>query len=290
VGRAAEWVAVRVEVPAAIADAVANFLLERGAAGIVTDDASARARIEAHVARGDESTLVHDLRRYLDSLAAMDAAWACGDVEVEPVPPVDWDAIFKTHHRPQPIGDRLLVAPPWDVPESRGREILIIEPGMAFGTGQHATTRTCLEEIEAAVAETSPRSALDVGTGSGVLAAACARLGVERVVALDLDPAVLPLARATFLNNEVPHVMLLGGPIAAVRGTFDLVVANLLADTLVREADALTATVAPTGHLVVSGILDDQTARVAAAFRGWRIAAERAENRWRTLRLVCERN
>jgi ribosomal protein L11 methyltransferase len=288
VGGEGDWIAVRVEVPAAVADAVANFLLEHGAAGIVTDDASERTRIEGHVVRGDDAPLVRDLRRYLASLAALDAGWTCGEVEVEPVPPLDWEAVFRTHHRPLAIGARLMVAPPWDVPDAPGREVLVVEPGMAFGTGQHATTRTCLEEIEVAVQEVAPRSALDVGTGSGVLAAALARLGVPHVVALDLDVAVLPLARVTLDRNAARGVLLLAGTAAAVRSRFDLVVANLLADTIVHDADSLAARVAPGGRLVLSGILDDQAARVASAFPGWRVDAERADARWRTLRLVRE--
>ena len=121
--------------------------------------------------------------------------------------------------------------------------MLVIEPGMAFGTGQHATTRGCLEAIEAAVVAGHVGSALDVGTGSGILALALARLGVPRVVALDVDPAVLPLARENLARNGAPQVLLFAGTAAAVRGRFDLVVANLLADTLIDEAPALAAAV-----------------------------------------------
>src|SRR4029077_2311524 len=151
------------------------------------------------------------------------------------------------HHRPLVIGRRLLVAPPWDVPDAPDREVLVIEPGMAFGTAQHDTTRTCLEEIETAVAERQVRSALDVGTGSGVLAMALARLGVPRVVAFDLDAGVLPLARENLARNGAGAVLLAAGTVEAVRGRFDLVVANLLADALIDEASALAATVAPGG-------------------------------------------
>jgi ribosomal protein L11 methyltransferase len=156
---------------------------------------------------------------------------------------------------------------------------------MAFGTGQHETTRTCLEEIEAAVATGAVRSALDVGTGTGVLAAALARLGVVRVVALDTDPAVLPVARANLARNRAAAVLVLAGGVAALRARFDLVVANLLADALVAEAPALTALLEPSGRLVVSGVLDAQAADVVAAFPGLRLTETRAADPWRTLRL-----
>jgi ribosomal protein L11 methyltransferase len=288
-----EWTALHVEVAEAAADAVANFLVERGAAGIVTDEPEAdggapRVRLEAHVHAGDAGALATALRAYLDELRRLDAAWTAGPVAATPVPSVDWERVFRAHHTPTPVGDRLLVAPPWDVPDVPGREVLVIEPGMAFGTGQHATTRTCLEEIEALVADGRVAAALDVGTGSGLLAAALARLGVARVVALDVDAAVLPLARANLDRNGAGRVVLLGGTVAAVRARFDLVVANILADTLVDEARALADAVGSRGHLVLSGILADQAPRVLAAFPGWRTAHVRADDPWRTLRLVRE--
>ena len=288
------WVALSLDVPSALADALANFLIEAGAPGVVTDvddpgtpsPPTGTTRLEAHVRPEDEAAVTSALRRYLASLAEIDAAARAVRVARHDVAPVDWEESFRAHHRPLAIGERLLVAPPWDVPAAAGREVLVIEPGMAFGTGQHATTRTCLEEIEAAVREGPVRSALDVGTGSGVLAAALARLGVPRVVAVDADAAVLPLARVTLLRNDAPQVRLAGGTAAAVRFRFDLVVANLLADALVADAPALEAAVAPSGRLVVSGLLDTQVETVLAAYPGWRVAAERAEERWRTLRLV----
>ena len=286
-----EWAALRVEVASAAADAVANFLVERGAPGVLTEDADAdgdRIRLEAHVPAPASDALVGALRAYLHELARLDGTWTAGPIEVCGVPAVDWEGVFRAHHVPMAIGRRLLVAPPWDVPDVRDREVLVIEPGMAFGTGQHATTRTCLEEIEARVAEATVRSALDVGTGSGLLAAALARLGVPRVVAIDVDPAVLPLARANVDANGAGRVLVLGGTLSAVRGRYDLVVANILADTLIAEAPALAAAVAPGGRLVLSGILTAQAPRVLAAFPGWRATRVRAEEPWRTLVLERE--
>jgi ribosomal protein L11 methyltransferase len=283
-----EWIALRVEVASAAADSVANFLVERGAPGILTeeaDDGTDRTRLEAHVPAITSEALATALRAYLHELARLDRTWTAGPVEVLPVPVVDWERVFRAHHVPIAIGRRLLVAPPWDVPDAPDREVLVIEPGMAFGTGQHATTRTCLEEIEARVSAGGVESALDVGTGSGLLAAALARLGVPHVVALDVDPAVLPLARANLDANGAGRVVVLGGTLAAVRGRYDLVVANILADTLVAEAPALSAAVAAGGRLVLSGLLTAQAPHVLAAFPGWRAASVRADEPWRTLGL-----
>ncbi len=285
-----EWMTISVDVPASVAEAVADFFTAEGVPGVITDLPDgppwSRARLEAHLPAGRHLELASALATYVGRLTASDAANV--RVDVTPVPDTDWDAVFRRHHRPLVVGRRLLVAPPWDVPPAPGREVLVIEPGMAFGTGQHATTRGCLEEIEAAVEEAEVGSALDVGTGSGVLAAALARLGVPRVVACDVDPAVVPLARANLDRNRAGTVQLIAGPAGAIRARFDLVVANLLAATIVAEASALAAAVAPGGRLVVSGLLDGQLATVRTAYPAWRVAATRAAGAWRTLRLVRE--
>jgi len=282
------WITIRVEVAPEVADAVANFLVEAGASGVLTEANGARTRLEAPVPAAAEAQVVAAVERYLTSLGEIAPAARGATLAAVPVPVVDWQALWRQHHRPVAVGRRLLVAPPWDVPRPAGREVLVIEPGMAFGTGQHATTRACLEAIEAAVGTGQVRSALDIGTGSGVLALALARLGVERVVALDTDPAVVPLARANLARNGAARVALLAGPLAAVRGRFDLVVANLLADAIVAEAGALARAVGPGGRLVVSGLVAEQLPAVRAAYPGWRVTETRAEGAWRTLTLVRE--
>lgn len=288
------WRVVRLEVAEHLADAAASFLEDEGVTTLVTGlrettssgpEAPERTTIEAHVPEARARPLADSLARWLASLATIEPAAAEARVATTPLPPLDWDAVFRAHHRPFAVGERLLVAPPWDVPDAAGREVLVVEPGMAFGTGQHETTRTCLEEIEAAVAGGAVRSALDVGTGTGVLAAALARLGVPHVTALDTDVAVLPLARANLVRNRAGAVALLAGGVAAVRAQFDLVVANLLADILIADAQALATVVAPGGRLVVSGLLDTQADAVAAAFPAFRLTATRAAGPWRTLRL-----
>jgi ribosomal protein L11 methyltransferase len=288
------WRVVRLEIAEHLADAAASFLADEGVTTLVTGvrdaaaDAAAmpeRTVLEAHVPAARAGALAGGLARWLGSLAAIDPAATEARVTTTSLPALDWDAVFRAHHRPLAVGERLLVAPPWEVPAAAGREVLVIEPGMAFGTGQHDTTRTCLEEIEAAVASGSVRCALDVGTGTGVLATALARLGVPHVTALDTDVAVLPLARANLARNGAGAVSLVAGGVAAVRAQFDLVVANLLADILVADAEPLAMAVAPSGRLVVSGLLDTQADAVAVAFPAFRRTATRAAGPWRTLRL-----
>jgi len=288
-----DWVAVLVEAPEAAADALTNFLFEQGAAAVIDDarfivgpSPQSRRLMEAHMPAGAAAALVGALRTYASAIAALDARLGPVRVDTAPVPPTDWEGVFRAHHRPVAVGARLLVAPPWDVPEAGGREVIVIDPGMAFGTGQHPTTRTCLEELEDLSATRRLESVLDVGTGTGILAAAAARLGVPRVVGIDIDPGALPVARATLARNGVAHVSLVAGGLAALRGRYDLVLANLLADALIAEAPALIAHTAPGGRVVASGILEEQLDSVAAAFAPWRVEYVRADGPWRTVRFA----
>ena len=291
---AAEWVAVRVDVSDIAADAVGALLLEHGATSLLlgeSDDPDpgplGTTRVEAHFSPAVATTVAAALSDHLPRLRGIfPGIWFA--TRVTALPAVDWNATFRRHHRPMRVGRRLLVAPPWDVPEAGAREVLIIEPGMAFGTGQHATTRGCLEEIEAAIDAGAVRSALDVGTGSGLLAAALARLGVPTVVAIDNDPAVLELARANLRQNGAGRVQVVGGTAAAVTGLYDLVVANLLLDVIVQDAADLALRVGPRGRLVLSGLLATQVETAVAAFPGWRRTAMREEAPWATVRLERE--
>jgi ribosomal protein L11 methyltransferase len=288
-----EWVAIRIEAPEAAVDALANFLFEHGAAAVIDDvcfavgpGSESGGLMEAHVPAGQAAALVGALRAYASAIATLDATLGPVHVDTAPVPSMDWEAVFRAHHRSVAIGTRLLVAPPWDLPESGGREVIVIDPGMAFGTGQHPTTRTCLEELEDLTATRRLESVLDVGTGTGILAAAAARLGVPRVVGIDIDLGALPVARATLIRNDVAHVSLVAGRLAAVRGRYDLVLANLLADALIAEAAALIEHTTPGGWVVASGILEQQVPSVAAAFTPWRVEHIRADGPWRTVRFT----
>lgn len=288
------WVVLTVDLDEDAADPMASFLADEGVPSLVTgvhearegeEPVPGRTRLEAHVPAAEADRLEGCVRRFAAELESLVPGWAPIAVARRAEEAGDWIAAFRAHHRPLPVGRRLLVAPPWDVPPSHERIVLVVEPAMAFGTGQHPTTRTCLEEVEELVALGEIRSALDVGTGSGILAAALARLGVPRVVALDVDPSALAEARVTCVRNGAATVRLLAGRAAAVDEVFDLVVANLLADALVEEAETLASRVGPGGRLVVSGLLAEQRARVVAAYPDWRVTRGREDPPWQTLRL-----
>lgn len=197
-----------------------------------------------------------------------------------------WKAWFKASR----VTDRVVIRPSWEpwVPAPDDR-VLDLDPGTAFGTGGHATTRLCLAEVDRLVGrgEVVAR-VLDVGTGSGVLAIAAARLGAHAVVAVDNDPEAVLVARENAARNAVDDLVQVSQtPLEQLPGTFDLVLANILAPTLLQLREALLARVRPGGRAVLSGILADEGADVQAGFEALGMVLERldAEGEWVSLTL-----
>jgi ribosomal protein L11 methyltransferase len=200
----------------------------------------------------------------------------------------DWAEAWKRGYAPQRIG-RILIVPSWlDEPMAPGEVAIRLDPGMAFGTGLHPTTRGCLALLQRV--EPMPDRCLDVGTGSGILGLAALRLGVSRVIGLDTDPVAVTAATA---NAVVNH---LGDRLEARRGTvtvdegeepFPLVLANLVATLLIDLSLALAANTAPGGTLIASGIIgprgDEVLASLVAA--GFWLVDRIDDGEWVSLRL-----
>ena len=180
----------------------------------------------------------------------------------EDAPDTDWSTAWRSRIRSTRVG-RLWVGPPWETPPE-DVVALTIEPKMAFGTGDHPTTALCLAAVEAFCAAHPGGSVLDVGTGTGVLALMGRKLGAGRVVGVDNDPMSVTLARENASLNGIDGVELSGAPLEAVDGRFDLVVANILANTLVELAPALVRHTRE--RLVLAGVLIHQKDEVREAF------------------------
>lgn len=179
---------------------------------------------------------------------------------------------------------RFVVAPPWDLspdtPANEASILIVIEPSMGFGTGHHESTRLCLLALE--TLDVRKRRVLDVGTGSGVLAIAAARLGAAHVLAIDVDPDAIASAHDNVLRNGVSgvvHVRRADLATAAVDAV-DVVLANLTAVMLMGHAIVLSGLVAPAGSLVASGFTSDQASMVIGAFPELETADRRSENGW----------
>ncbi len=196
-----------------------------------------------------------------------------------------WRERWKQYFKPLQASPRFVVAPPWEAPEVLvGQHLIVIEPAMAFGTAQHETTALCLTGIDRLYAEQDPgpKTVLDVGTGTGILAIAAALLGAEDVTGTDNDPNAVLAARDNLRLNPAlagRRIAFSDTPLDEVPGRFELVVANILTSTLIMLAPALAARVAPGGRLMLSGILAEQAPEIVAVFTAEGLGHEHTEDK-----------
>lgn len=253
---------VTVSLEPAVGEIVALLLRRAGALGIQEIDEQRELRLIAYFATPvSAASIERECRRAL-RLAEFSPS-ALFSVKVEPLVERDWLQTWKRGYRPFTVGRRFLIAPSWESPPAAGDRLLItIDPGMAFGTGTHETTRQCLLALEK---YWGGRSLLDVGTGTGILAIAAAKLSpTARIVAVDIDPAAGRVARENFAANGVAgRVALIIGSIDRIRQeTFEMVLANLTTATIQRLMPGLIDHVEPGGYLVLSGILDEEESQM----------------------------
>ncbi len=249
-----------VEVPLPRAEEVAAELFDEGAAGVEFRDGEGTPMPGARLPPPGSALLV---AWFPEEDAARNAAAAHGG-EVAEVADEDWGEGWKKDFRPLDVG-RVRIRPSWisEAPPPGSVEV-VLDPGMAFGTGSHATTALCLAALSDLLAARPGASVLDVGTGSGILAIAARKLGAGRVAANDDDPKAVEVARENAAANGVALEVVLAP--AEIPGTFDLVVANILANTLVELAPQLAAKVARGGVVLLSGILAPQEDEVRRAY------------------------
>jgi ribosomal protein L11 methyltransferase len=281
------WIQLSVRAKPASLDAIANFLIERGSPGVVMK----KRVVEAFFVHSRaDAVLKREVGRFLAGIARISSNRADSAVHWRVLAEGDWQNSWKRFIKPRRVGKRFWVTPPWlTAPNFRQRQVITIEPGMAFGTGTHATTRSCLEYLEqiAGFFSGRPFTALDVGTGAGILAIALVKLGAHEVWAIDNDPIAIKVARENLsANDALKQVRLSGKNLNEIRGRFPVVVANLTAETLLDLAVALERKVSARGYLILSGILHSKSNAIARRFGGrFRIVKRRRRQEWMTLLL-----
>ena len=196
----------------------------------------------------------------------------------------DWATAWKAFYKPFRVGRRLLVTPPWEHPELAPEDLpLVIDPGMAFGTGSHPTTQLCLTALEDYVRP--GHSVADIGTGSGILAIAAAKLGAAPVAANDNDPLAVRIARENAAANGVSVEVTDDLP----TGQHDVVVANILADVIIGMSEELHVLLAPGGTLIASGIIDTREADVRQALESIELTHSETRRQTEWVALVFRR-
>lgn len=184
---------------------------------------------------------------------------------VEPVAEQNWVQLTQSQFDPIRVSERLWIVPSWHESPDPAAINLILDPGMAFGTGSHPTTRLCLEWLERNVS--AGNTVLDYGCGSGILAIAAARLGAGHVAGVDIDPQAVDAAKANAERNGVTALFV--DSAAPVAGEYDVVVANILSNPLRVLAPAICAHVRSGGRLALSGILREQADEIVAIYAQW---------------------
>ena len=288
---ARNYVQVAFEIPAAMVDDAAGMLVAEGAMGCAVGG--------DHRSAHRHATL--ELQAYFDRLgrsrlAAIRHAMAAAGMLARPdrtprrqlIEDPGWATAWMDRFEPLRVGRHLLIVPPWNSNVGTRRLRLVINPGQAFGTGHHPTTYGALATIEKLCAAQHFEQALDVGTGSGVLAIAMRLMGVARVTAIDIDALAIHNARENAaLNSLAGKIRFATAPLARLRPRFDLITANILSSTLIAMATTLTRLLARRGRLVLGGILNREAAAVLRSYGPpLRCLVVRRDRGWSTLVLA----
>lgn len=301
-----QWAEVSVDTSHEATELVSEILQELGAAGVVIEDPALlneyirsglwdytdlkeseeteAVRVKAYWALDEE--LEGKLQRLavrLDGLAAHGIDTGAGAVSWKAVADEDWAETWKEFFHTEKIGARTVIKPTWEEYEAGAGEIVAeLDPGAAFGTGQHATTALCIRALEELVRP--GMTVFDIGTGSGVLAIVAAKLGAKRVEAVDFDPVAVRVARENVRQNGAEDVVRTGQSdlLKSVEGEADLIIANIIADIIVRLFGEVEAHLAPDGTMLLAGIIEDRLQDVveAAALHGFAVEKIEQEKGW----------
>ncbi len=284
-----QWAEVSVDTSHEAMDLLALILQELGAGGVIIEDPALLntyirsgfwdytdlkeseqtecVQVKAYLVLDKElKTRLKDLALRLDGLQRHGINIGKGTVSWRAVKDEDWSNQWKKFFHTEKIGRRTVIKPTWEKYDAKEGEIIVeIDPGAAFGTGQHATTALCIRMLENLV---RPKmTVFDVGTGSGVLAIVAAKLGAARVEALDFDPVALRIASENVRQNDAEMVVCTkkSDLLQSVVGQADLIVANIIADIILRLLGVARAYLAPGGSLLLSGIIEERLQDVTQA-------------------------
>ncbi len=269
------WVQLRLDTDPEQAAALEDLLLESGAAAVTLEDNADQPVLEPGVGemplwQQTRVTGLYPADTDMDAVFAHfpDDLLARCNQRVEILEDRDWEREWMQHYQPMQFGERLWVCPSWLEPPEPDAVTVMLDPGLAFGTGTHPTTALCLEQI--ARCDTDGISVIDYGCGSGILAVAALKLGAASAVGVDNDPQALVACRDNAERNGIPQgrlrVLAPEEALALPQGEAQLVLANILAGPLMSLSDTLLGLLAPGGTLLLSGLLDTQAEGLMAHY------------------------
>lgn len=298
-----EWTEISIQTAQEAVEAVANVLHEAGAGGVVIEDptcflaqvdkygvgelpeplpSDGKVTVKAYLPVNDQLPLrlkaVQDeLNRVLKLLSV------AGDISLQKVAEEEWSTVWKAYYKPLRVGDKIIIKPVWEHCQTKTDDIVIeLDPGMAFGTGNHPTTTMALILLQRYLKPGF--KVFDIGTGSGILAIAAAKLGAQEVTAVDVDPVALESAWENCQRNHVTDkvVVLPGDLLEEVMGQADLVVANITADVLLSLINDLPTHILPHGVFIGSGIIEPyfDDIKEALADKGFKLLEIMGQEEW----------
>ena len=277
------WMKLELSVPEELVEGISNFMIEIGAQGVYEETLEPWVANDLPELVGNDVVYAYlpfdphlenrlaRLQGYIEGLADLFPELAKVSYKQETIEDPDWGEQWKKYFKPLRVGREIVIKPTWERYAPEGGDIVIeIDPGMAFGTGQHASTRMCLEALEEVIAKDRAIKAwevLDVGTGTGILGIACAKLGAEKVLCLDVDKKAVSIARENIQMNDVADRVKAGSrDVTSLEGSFDLIVANLTEKILTKLRPTLVDLLRPRGYLIISGIIIDNRAMIEESF------------------------
>jgi len=259
------WLVVELLIPEEFGEAVSNFLIEQGATGIEELDGDLKwERLRTYFPQdGREKRILHALHRYLKSLQKIAPEIPRGKIKTASLPEQDWGENWKRFFKPVQVTSRFVVKPPWSkIRLKRGQIPIEITPGMAFGTGTHATTILCIQALGEELQKRG-LSVLDVGTGSGILSIIAAKSGAKEVWGIDIDGVAVENAKENVEKNQVSDIVKIRkGSIGDPHKKFNVVVANIDLKSLRRMRKPLLNHLKNQGFLILSGILEKEEERL----------------------------
>ena len=279
-----KWLKVEISAPADLMDALGNFLTETGAQGVFQESATPEHTvgdfpeplieeiIKAYFPQDMRSEKkIASIQKYLDSLGEIFPDLQKPSLKTEIISDPDWGEQWKKYFKPIRVCNNIIVKPTWERYAPSSRDIVIeIDPGMAFGTGQHASTRMCMEAIEDIIMKDRSIKAwkvLDVGCGTGILGITAAKMGAQDVICVDIDKKAVEIAgENAAINNVGNFLRIFNKDATTINEPRNLIIANLTAKLLLKLRVHLTQLLLPEGYMIISGIIEQDAKNIEEQF------------------------